>query len=211
VEVRFLRASEGEDATKKLGKGEGAAQRKVYKDICGEVGGEEKMWEKEEVLERYEGREQRDFLSMSRGEWLEFVEAVEGVALSPPPDWTRVEVFLAHRGLFVFLDLEYLKYAAPNLFRKKRLYEVAIDIAEKVAGMEVLAAVQPETFGQGGEAYAWPPREEKKLLEELAKCELFEELAIVMLREYGPCILVEADDHTDYALLAARPRDRKQP
>ena len=169
------------------------------------------MWEKEEVLERYEGREQHDFLSMSRGEWLEFVEAVERVVLSPPPDWTRAEAFLGLRGLYVFLDLEYLKYAAPNLFRKKRLYEVAIDIAEKVAGMEVLAAVQPETFGLGGEAYAWPPREEKKLLEELAKCELFEELAIVILREYGPCILVEADDHTDYALLAARPRDRKQP
>jgi hypothetical protein len=163
-------------------------------------------WEEEE-LERYEDFEQRDFLSMSGEEWREFVDAVEGVVLSPPPDWVRVEVFLAERGLYVFLDLEYLKYAAPDLFRRKRLYGVAIDIAEKVAEMRVLAAVQPATFGQGGRGYAWPPERERELLRLLGGCETFEELALALMREYGPCVLIDADDHMDYALLAARPRD----
>jgi hypothetical protein len=159
--------------------------------------------------EKYGRMELRDFLAMSREEWLEFVDAVERVVLNPPPSWVRVEVFLGLRGLYVFLDLEYLKHAAPHVFRKKELYEVVIDIAEKVAEMRVLAAVQPATFGQGGRGYAWPPQEEGRLLRLLEGCETFEELALALMREYGPCVLIDADDHADYALLAARPLGRR--
>jgi hypothetical protein len=148
----------------------------------------------------------RDFLTMSKEEWLEFVEALERVVLDPQPDWVRAEAFLGLRGLYVFLDLEYLKYAAPHVFRKRKLYGVAIDIAEKVADMEVLAAVQPATFGLGGRDCAWPPREEGKLLKLVERCGTYEELALALMREYGPCVLIDADDHMDYALLAARPR-----
>jgi hypothetical protein len=165
--------------------------------------------QEERMEEKYGRMELRDFLAMSREEWLEFVDALESVALSPPPDWTRVEVFLGLRGLYVFLDLEYLKYAAPDLFRRKRLYGVAIDIAEKVAEMQVIAAVQPATFGLEGRNYAWPPQEEGKLLRLLEGCETFEELALALMREYGSCILINADDHADYALLAARPLGRR--
>jgi hypothetical protein len=164
-------------------------------------------WAAEERMEKKYGRmELRDFLAMSREKWLEFVETLERVVLDPPPDWTRVEAFLGLRGLYVFLDLEYLKYAAPHVFRRKRLYEVAIEIAERVADMEVLAAVQPATFGLEGRDYAWPPREEGKLLRMVERSRLYEELALALMREYGPCVLIDADDHTDYALLAARPR-----
>jgi hypothetical protein len=203
--VRFLRASEGKGATKKLGREEGAAQRKVYKDICGEVGGEEKMGEWGKVLERWEEKGQRDFLSMSRGEWLEFVEALEEVAGRQPYGWQEVETFLRLKGLYVYLDLEDLRHAAPDLFRDKRLYEVAIEIVGKIVGMEVVAAVQPPTFGLDGRAYAWPREKETPLFAVMEKCESAETLAIVILREYGPCMLVEVDDNVDYALLAARP------
>jgi hypothetical protein len=184
----------------------GNIKSKVYKD--GSIGGsgEEKMGEWGKVLERYEGREQHDFLSMSRGEWLEFVGALEEVAGRRPYGWQEVETFLRLKGLYVYLDLEDLRYAAPDLFRNKRLYEVAIEVVGKIVGMEVIAAVQPPTFGLDGRAYAWPPREERKLLRMVEGCKLYEELALALMREYGPCVLIDADDHTDYALLAARPR-----
>jgi hypothetical protein len=169
------------------------------------------MTDEERGLEIYEYFDQRDFLSMKRREWQEFVDTIERVVLHPSPDWTRAEVFLAERGLYVFLDLEYLKYAAPDLFRKKKLYEVAIDILERVADMEVVAALQPTTVGQGGVGYAWPPERDRELMGLLERCEWFEEIAIAMMRRYGPCVLVDADDHADYALLAARPKARRRP
>jgi len=157
------------------------------------------------VLERYEGREQHDFLSMSRGEWLEFVGALEEVAGRQPYGWQEVETFLRLKGLYVYLDLEDLRYAAPDLFSKKRLYELAIEIVGKIVGMEVVVAVQPPTFGLDGRAYAWSREKETALFTIMEKCESAEALAIAILREYGPCVLVEVDDNVDYALLAARP------
>jgi hypothetical protein len=157
----------------------------------------------EYLLERYD-LEQRDFLAMSKEEWEKFIDSVARVALRPPVDWSRVEVFLAEHGLYVFLDLEYFRYATPSL--RKRLYEVAIDFAEKVANMEVIAAVQPASFGQAGEHYVYPEEKEKELIKLVERSETFEELALKLMRRYGPCVLIDADDDVDYALLCCVPR-----
>ena len=161
-----------------------------------------------EKLGRWEEKGQHDFLAMTKEEWREFVEALGEVARERPHGWQEAEAFLRLKGLYVYLDLEDLRHAAPDLFRRKRLYEIARDFAEKVGDIEVVAAVQPPTFGQDGRAHAWPPEKEKTLLAAMEKCERSEELALAVLRECGPCLLVEADDGVDYAFLAARPRAR---
>jgi hypothetical protein len=160
--------------------------------------------EEEHLLEKYENLEQHDFLSMSRKEWEEFIDYVARVVLRLPVDWTRIEVFLAERGLYIFLDLAYFRYATPSL--SKKLYEIAIDFAEKVANMEVIAAVQPPSFGQSGYGYVYPEEKEQELTKLIERSETFEELALRLMRRYGPCILIDADDDVDYALLCCVPR-----
>jgi hypothetical protein len=153
----------------------------------------------EQILEKYENLDQRDFLSMSKEEWKKFVDELRGVVLEPKPDLTRVETFLAERGLYVWLDLTDLRTALED-WRGWRLYEVAVSIAETL-GMNVVAAIQPPTFGMAGHGYAFPEERERELFELLEKNETFEELALSLMEQYGPCILVETDDHIDVALL----------
>jgi hypothetical protein len=155
-------------------------------------------------LERYEGLNLRDFLKMDREEWKKFVESLGRVVLEPSPDWTRVEAFLAERGLYVWLDLSYLKYALDE-WRGWKLYEVAKQIAEKM-GMKVVASIQPPTFGMAGSGYVYPEERERELLEVLEKSKTFEELALQLLQRYGPCILFEVEDDSDYALLCCVPK-----
>lgn len=156
----------------------------------------------EYLLEKYD-LEQNKFLSMSKKEWEEFIDTLAKIVIRPAIDWSRIEVFLAQHGLYVFLDLEYFRYATQ--FRRK-LYEIAIDFAEKIADMEVVAAIQPPSFGLGGEAYAYPEEKEQELLNLLERSKTFEGLALRLMRKYGPCILIDADDDVDYALLCCVPR-----
>jgi hypothetical protein len=158
----------------------------------------------ENVLERYEDLDQRGFLKMDKEEWKRFVESLRGIVLEPSPDWARAEVFLAEKGLYVWLDLSYLKYAVDE-WRGWRLYEVAVSIAEKI-GMRVIAGVQPPTFGMAGPGHVYPEEREGELLEVLEGGETFEELALEVMQRYGPCVLFHVEDDDDDALLCCVPR-----
>jgi hypothetical protein len=158
----------------------------------------------EEVLEKYGGLRQSDFLKMDRERWQKFVEELGGVVLEPRPDWTRAEAFLAERGLYVWLDLSYLKFAVEDICAW-RLYEVAVSIAETL-GMSVVVAIQPPTFGMAGPGHAYPEERERELFNLLERSDAFEELALSLMEKYGPCILVHAEDDADDALLCCVPK-----
>jgi hypothetical protein len=156
----------------------------------------------ENVLERYGSLRQTDFLKMDREGWKKFVESLRDIVLEPRPDWARAEVFLAEKGLYMWLDLSYLKYASEE-FRGWRLYEVAVSIAE-ASGMRVIAVIQPPTFGMAGPGHVYP--EERELLEILEEGETFEVLALSLMERYGPCVLFHVEDDADDALLCCVPK-----
>jgi hypothetical protein len=145
----------------------------------------------EDVLERYGSLRQADFLKMDREGWQKFVESLRRVVLEPRPDWTRAEAFLAERGLYVWLDLSYLKYAVDE-WGGWRLCDVAVSIAEKM-GMKAIAGIQPPTFGMAGPGHVYPEERERELLEVLEGGETFEELALSLMQRYGPCVLFHTE------------------
>lgn len=157
-----------------------------------------------ELFRKYDELKQSDFLKMDTKEWRTFIEVMERIVLIPRPDWLSLETFLTGKGLYVWLDLSYLRYAVEE-WRGWRLLEVAVSFVKSI-DMDVVAGVQPPTFGMAGPGYVYPEEKEMELLEIIGWEHDFERLALRLMKAYGPCILVYAEDESDNALLCTIPK-----
>jgi hypothetical protein len=140
---------------------------------------------------------------MGEEEWRRFVralwEARRGGRLAREDDLLE---FLYSRGLYASVNVGEMRRLAQGA-EKWRLAAAML----REIGFEPVAALQwPFLEGEVG---AWPPSEEERLLEIYEESGSFEELLLLLLLNYGPCVAVDASDDFEGVIVLARPKPER--
>ena len=154
-------------------------------------------------LAEYGGHDQRKLLAMSEEEWRRFIRALwkarKSGRLAREDDLLE---FLLFRGLYASVNVGEME----GLARGAKKWRLAAAMLREI-GFEPVAALQWSFLEDRVEA--WPPSEEERLLEIYEESDSYDELLLLLLLNYGPCVAVDASDDIDGAIVLARPKPER--